>query len=240
MGGLAPPIRHGRLSDLLDPGMDDLAAANGVRVAGDLPLAGLIREPVSDAQLHRRQDGTTRGVKILRFASSAAQANRLNFGDSPLAPRVQTGLHMTTRIILLLAAVLALPAGLLTASGAQAQGVSVNVNIEAPPPPMVFVTPPPLVLVPGSAVMHVPSVAFNVFVLHGRYYSFHHGAWFAAPSHRGPWMLVPMDKVPHAVRAVPVAYYKIPPGQAKKMVREDQRHEKPAGGPGHGRGPKGR
>jgi hypothetical protein len=143
---------------------------------------------------------------------------------------------MTTRILLM---VLALSASPLAASGARAQGVSVNVNIDVPPPPMVFVTPPQLVVVPGSVVMYAPGVAFNVFVLHGRYYSFHNGVWFGAPSHKGPWVVVPIDKVPHVVRAVPVAYYKIPPGQAKKMVKEG-RFEGPAGGPGHGRGPKGR
>jgi hypothetical protein len=146
---------------------------------------------------------------------------------------------MTSRVPLL-AAVLAIPAALLAASAAQAQGVSVNINVSAPPPPMVFVTPPQLVVVPGSAVMYAPGVAFNVFVLQGRYYSFHSGTWFYGASHKGPWVVVPLEKVPHAVRAVPVAYYKIPPGQAKKMVKEEQRPEKPAGGPGHGRGSKGR
>ena len=159
------------------------------------------------------------------------QANRLKCGDSALAPRVHLRFPMTTRIILLLAGVLSLSVGLLAAGGAQAQDVSVNVNAGAPPPPMVFVTPPRLVVVPGSAVMYAPNAAFNVFVFRGRYFSFHNGAWFHSASHKGPWVLVPMDKVPLAVRAVPVGYYKIPPGQARKMAKGED---------WSGKGPKGR
>lgn len=146
---------------------------------------------------------------------------------------------MTIRIPLL-AAVLSASATLLAASDAPAQDVSVNVNIGAPPPPTVFVTPPQLVVVPGSAVMYAPGAAFNVFVLHGRYYSFHNGAWFYAGSHKGPWVVAPIEKVPHAVRAIPVAYYKIPPGHAKKMAKDDERRDKQGSGPGHGKGHKGR
>ena len=112
--------------------------------------------------------------------------------------------------IRLLAAVLALFAGLLAATAAQPQGASVRDDSATPPPPVVLVTPR-LVPVPESAVMYAPGVAFNLFAFHGRYYSFHNGVWFQAASPRGPWAMVAMDKVPFAVRAVPVAYYKIPP-----------------------------
>jgi hypothetical protein len=100
------------------------------------------------------------------------------------------------------------------------------------PPPIVFAAPPALVVVPGSPVYYVPSANFNVFVLGGRYYSLHEGTWFMAPNHSGPWGVVPADRVPQPVRAVPHAYYKIPPGHAKKMGA-------PGVPPGHAKGPRG-
>jgi hypothetical protein len=85
------------------------------------------------------------------------------------------------------------------------------------PPPIAFAAPPALVLVPGSPVYYVPSANLNVFVFGGRYYSFHEGAWFIAPNHSGPWAMVPAGRVPQPVLAVPHAYYKVPPGHAKKI-----------------------
>jgi hypothetical protein len=127
-------------------------------------------------------------------------------------------------------------AGLPAASPVQAQGVNINVNVGAPPPPVVLASPPPLVIVRGSRVMYAPGVDFNLFVFEGRYYSFHNGAWFYTTSHGSPWMVVAVDRVPQAVRAVPVTYYKIPPGQAKKMMKHAEKNEKQGGGPGHGKG----
>jgi hypothetical protein len=100
------------------------------------------------------------------------------------------------------------------------------------PPPLVFAAPPALVVVPGSPVSYVPSANFNVFVFGGRYYSLHDGAWFMAPNHSGPWAMVPAERVPHSVLAVPPAYYKIPPGHAKKMGA-------PGVPPGHANGARG-
>jgi hypothetical protein len=90
-------------------------------------------------------------------------------------------------------------------------------SVVVAPPALVFAAPPALVVVPGSPVYYVPSANFNVFVFGGRYYSLHDGAWFMAPNHAGPWAVVPAGRVPQPVLAVPHAYYKVPPGQAKKM-----------------------
>ena len=116
--------------------------------------------------------------------------------------------------IILLAAVLVVSAGLFAVSPVRARGAETEGTSNTPPPPVVLVAPR-LVAVPGSAVMYAPGVAFNLFMFHGHYYSFHNGAWFAAKSHKGPWMEVAMEKVPFAVRAVPVAYYKIRPGRGR-------------------------
>jgi hypothetical protein len=60
-------------------------------------------------------------------------------------------------------------------------------------------------------------VNFNLFVYSGRYYTFHDGSWFQAKSHSGPWAFIATEHVPRPVVGVPVTYYKVPPGHAKKM-----------------------
>ena len=118
---------------------------------------------------------------------------------------------------------------------AQADSVSIGVNIGSPPPPpppaYVVAAPPQLVVVPGTPVYYAPSLSVNFFAYGGRYYTHHNGAWFVATTYNGPWGFVAMERVPQPVLAVPVAYYKAPPG-----------HMKGRGGPprwaGHGKGPK--
>ena len=119
------------------------------------------------------------------------------------------------------------------AAPALAADVNIGVNIGtplppvvvAPPPPAVVITPPsitfaappPLVVVPSApTVQYVSTGAYNVFMYGGRYYSFHDGYWFHAGHYNGPWKHIKNDKVPPAVIAVPVAYYRVPPGHAKK------------------------
>jgi len=125
--------------------------------------------------------------------------------------------------VLALTAILALT----VASPVAADNVSIGINIgvPAPPhavvmhpaPPVVLVAPPKLVVVPGSPVFYAPGTSINFFAYGGRYYSFHEGAWFVATTHGAPWVTIATGRVPQPVRAVPVAYYKVPPGHAKKM-----------------------
>jgi hypothetical protein len=111
----------------------------------------------------------------------------------------------------------ALVGAALLASPAAAE---VNVNINVGPPPVIFSAPPRVVVVPRTPVYYAPDTSYNVFVYGGRYFSFHEGNWFLAASHGGPWAFVPVEQVPRPLLAVPVRYYKIPPGHLKKMHRD--------------------
>lgn len=115
--------------------------------------------------------------------------------------------------------------GLAVASPSTAD-VSVNVNI-GPPPPIVVTTMPPVVAVAAVPVVHyVPALSVDVFLFGGSWYYWQGGHWFVAPSHRGHWTHVAVNKVPRPIRAVPATYYKIPPGHLKKA----------GGPPGHAKG----
>lgn len=115
---------------------------------------------------------------------------------------------------------------LMTAGPAAADGVRIGVSVPVPAPPTVVITaprppvvvtaPPQLVVVPGSPVFYAPGASMNFFAYGGRYYTFHEGAWFVAPRYGSPWATIAPARVPRPVLAVPVAYYRVPPGHAKK------------------------
>jgi hypothetical protein len=105
-------------------------------------------------------------------------------------------------------------------------GVSITVNV-APPPPIVVAAPPPLVVVPAvPAVQYAPSIDVDLFFHRSRWYYWHAGHWFVGPAYRGPWTHIEVPRVPQPVLAVPVKFYKVPPGHLKKLQ----------GPPGHGKG----
>jgi len=136
---------------------------------------------------------------------------------------------------------------LVIALGAPASGdVQVGINIGIPPPP-VIASPPSLVVVPTTpAVRYAPDLPINVFFYGGRYYSWHDGAWFAAANVGAPWAYIEPVYVPRPVLVVPARYYKLPPGQLKKLYGTVPRHghyyahDHPGhgGGDGHGKGKK--
>jgi hypothetical protein len=68
----------------------------------------------------------------------------------------------------------------------------------------------------APTVQYVPSGAHNLFVFGGHYYSFHNGYWFQARHYNGPWAHIKTEKVPAPVIGVPVTYYRVPPGHARK------------------------
>jgi len=139
------------------------------------------------------------------------------------------------RAIVLAGVLVATAGGLLGAIPARADSINIGIQIGTPPPPppIVVAAPPQVVLVPGTPVYYAPSLSVNYFVYSGRYYTFHNGLWFAAAVHNGPWTFVEAHRVPQPVLAVPVAYYKVPPGHMKKNAGPPE-----WAGKGHGKGPK--
>ncbi len=95
------------------------------------------------------------------------------------------------------------------------------VVVAAPPPPTVSLdinigSPPRFVVVTGTPVYYAPSVSYNYFFYDRRYYLFHNELWFSAAYHNGPWTAIAFERVPRPILAVPVEYYKRPPGHWKK------------------------
>jgi hypothetical protein len=129
--------------------------------------------------------------------------------------------------VLMLAAAAAM---LVTTTLATAQDVKIDIGIGVPP--IVLTTPPSLVVVPGTPVYYAPDVLANLFFYKGRYYTVANGVWSMAPAYGGPWAVIQIGQVPAPVVAVPVEYYKIPPGQLKKHGPP------PWAGQGHGKHPK--
>jgi hypothetical protein len=103
-------------------------------------------------------------------------------------------------------------ASLAVALPAQSQ-VSVSVNIGQPPP--VVVARPVLVPVQASPVYYAPSYGADLFFYDGRYYTVRDDQWFYAARVNTPWVAIAIGKVPQHVLAIPVTYYRVPPGHLK-------------------------
>jgi hypothetical protein len=120
---------------------------------------------------------------------------------------------------------------LLAGTSVAAQEVKINIGLGIPSmSPIVVTTPPQLVVIPGTAVYYAPEVPANYFSYKGRYYTVANDAWFTAPAYDGPWAVITIRQVPPPLLAVPVEYYKIPPGHLKQKG--------PPPWAGHGHGPK--
>jgi hypothetical protein len=94
-----------------------------------------------------------------------------------------------------------------------ASNVSVNVNI-GPPPPLEFVAPPDVVVVPsgGTDVYLVPGTA-GLYFYGGYWYRFHGGYWFRAGAYSAPWVPIQVSLVPSHVVVIPPDYIlNMPPG----------------------------
>jgi hypothetical protein len=138
-------------------------------------------------------------------------------------------------LLFVIAMALVLAVALFLRTRAQAADVHVGVSIGVPaPPPIVLEAPPRVVAVPAvPGVLYAPDVSFNFFVYGGRYWTWHDGGWFAAPSYGGPWAYVPAAGVPRPVVVVPARYYKVPPRWARKHHRHGKHGHRRGRGHGH-------
>jgi hypothetical protein len=105
---------------------------------------------------------------------------------------------------------------LLQAMPALAESLLVGVRTDSVSLGIKIGSPPPVVVVPGTPVYHAPSLPHNYFVYGGHYYLFHEGMWLSGASYNGPWTVIALERVPRPILAVPVEYYKRPPGHWKK------------------------
>lgn len=150
---------------------------------------------------------------------------------------------MTRPSILSLLPLMCLAAGVVQPALVRAADVHVgiNVGVPAPPPVVALPGPPGIVAVPGvPAVSYAPQVSFNLFAYGGQYYTYDNGNWFLAPTYGQPWAYVPREHVPRQVLAVPVRYYRVPPGHWNHEHGHPHGHhhgdEHGHGNHGHGHG----
>jgi hypothetical protein len=85
-------------------------------------------------------------------------------------------------------------------------GINLGINLGAPPP---------LVVAPRFPVSYAPTLPNNYFFYSHAYSTFMDDHWYYAPTYNGPWTVIPVARVPAPLLAVPVQYYKIPPGHWK-------------------------
>ena len=120
--------------------------------------------------------------------------------------------------------------GLLLAGPALADSLSVGVRTDSVSLGINIGSPPQFAVVPGTPVYHAPSVPHNYFFFGGQYYLFHNEVWFSAGYYNGTWTIIALERVPQPILAVPVNYYKVPPGHWKK------KHGPPPWAPARGYG----
>lgn len=135
----------------------------------------------------------------------------------------------TRRPVLRKTAVLALALGISLISympEAKAE-VNVNIGIGIPLPRIVIEEPPDVVVIPGTYVYFAPDVEIDILFYRGWWYRPHRSKWYRCRDYNGPWVLIPVDRIPRAVlhlppdwRHKPHRHGHIPYGQLKKHWKD--------------------
>jgi hypothetical protein len=100
-------------------------------------------------------------------------------------------------------------------------GFSVDISNAPPPPAVVFERDPDLVFLPGNSVYMVRNSDYDMFRYGSSWYLSYGGYWYRAPSYRGPYSVVRVQRVPSPVLRVPPERWKHhphggPPGQGRR------------------------
>lgn len=94
----------------------------------------------------------------------------------------------------------------------------------APPPPVVVVEQPAVVPAPGTSVYVVtdPAVRYDMFRYGTTWYLYSGRYWYRSASHRGPFSVVDVRRVPREVVTLPPGHWKHHP-RAEKFRGEKRR-----------------
>jgi hypothetical protein len=125
-------------------------------------------------------------------------------------------------VLLLLLVLLPTPS-----SGATYYGFIVGVT-NAPPPPNPHLLREPRVVRATDAmvyVVHDDQVRYDGDLFrYGQYwFAYDHGYWYRARSHRGPYVLMEVRRVPRAILGVPRSYWKHHPLAMAEAAKERER-----------------
>ncbi len=100
---------------------------------------------------------------------------------------------------------------------------SEEVVVVPPPPPAIVVpVPPRLVLIPEIGIYYAPDIEVELYFRGGGWFYFHNGYWYKGRDHRGPWVYVPMKKLPREFSKIPPGFRKVPPGQIRNHKKEER------------------
>jgi hypothetical protein len=100
-------------------------------------------------------------------------------------------------------------------------GFALDVSNAPPAPPVVFDQQPDVVFLPGNSVYVVQNSDYDMFRYGSSWYLSYGGYWYRAPSYRGPYRVVRVQRIPQPVLSVPAERWK---------------HHPHGGPPGRGRG----
>ena len=88
-------------------------------------------------------------------------------------------------------------------------------------------------MVPGLPLDYAPTLLYTYVAYGNGYYTVMDHQWYYAPSYHGPWVVISVAHVPPSILAVPVQYYKVPPGHGKRPGPPPWAHQEEGHGHGH-------
>jgi len=94
-------------------------------------------------------------------------------------------------------------------------GVSIGIGL--PPPPVAFIPPPALQVIPGTPVYYAPEINRQLYFYSGNWYRLYNGYWYRAAYNNGPWTYLAPPGVPAVFNRFSPRYYVNPPREQYRM-----------------------